>query len=43
MLPAVALFGGPPITIGVGLIFGGRYLIRQAQNERDDDASDVLE
>jgi hypothetical protein len=43
MLPAVALFGGPPIAIGVGLAFGGRHLIRQARAEKPDDVSDIFE
>jgi hypothetical protein len=36
-LGAVLLFGGPPIAAGVGLVFGGRALIRsgQADDERE--------
>ena len=29
MLPLVALFGAPPIAVGIGLFFLGRYLWRQ--------------
>lgn len=43
MLPLVALFGGPPIAIGVGLIFGGRYLIRQARAAKPSDVSEIVE
>jgi hypothetical protein len=35
MVGAVLLFGGPPIAIGVGLVFGGRALIRSARVEPD--------
>jgi hypothetical protein len=31
MLPLVALFGGPPLAVGVGMAFGGRALIRSAR------------
>ncbi|HUP67338.1 MAG TPA: hypothetical protein VM145_03890 [Sphingomicrobium sp.] len=31
MLGAVLLFGGPPIAVGAGLIWGGRSLIRSGR------------
>ena len=34
-IPAVLLFGGPPIALGVGMFYGGRALIRQARSEAD--------
>jgi hypothetical protein len=33
MLPAVLVFGGPPIALGVGMFYGGRALIRQARSD----------
>ena len=43
MLPLVALFGGPPIAVGVGLTLGGRHLIRQARAEQSENISDIVE
>jgi hypothetical protein len=34
MWPAVLLFGGIPFTIGVGMAFGGRALLRSARRDR---------
>lgn len=33
MVLLILLFGGVPLAIGVGLIFGGRALIRAGRNE----------
>lgn len=35
MLGLVALFGGPPLVIGVGIAFGGRALIRSARADEE--------
>jgi hypothetical protein len=34
MWPAVLLFGGIPFTIGVGMVFSGRALLRSARRDR---------
>jgi len=36
ILPLVLLIGGIPLAVGVGLIFGGRALIRRARLENVD-------
>ena len=33
MVPMVLMFGVPPLAVGIGLIFGGRRLMRQARSE----------
>jgi|UPI0003B7A7ED hypothetical protein len=33
-LPVIAIFGGIPFAIGVGLIFAGRGLIREDDEDR---------
>ena len=35
MLPLILLFGGPPFALGVGMVFGGRSMIRQTRKERE--------
>lgn len=35
LLPLVLLFGGLPFAAGVGLLLGGRALIRSAKEDRD--------
>ena len=35
MLPVVALFGGPPIAAGIGMVFGGRALVRSAKQDAE--------
>jgi len=39
-LPLVAIVGGIPLGIGVGLFFGGRAILRSA---REDEARDAIE
>ena len=41
MLPLILLFGGIPFALGLGLVFGGRSLIRRARSERNDADGDV--
>lgn len=36
-LPLVLIFGGIPFVVGLGLIFGGRALIRSADRSHDGD------
>lgn len=33
MIPAVLIFGGIPVAIGVGMVFLGRYLIRTGKEQ----------
>jgi hypothetical protein len=41
MLPPVLLFGGIPFAVGLGLVFGGRSVIRRARDARKDADGDV--
>lgn len=33
MIPAVLIFGGAPVAIGVGMFFLGRYLLKTGQDQ----------
>ena len=35
MLPVVAMFGGIPLAVGVGIAYGGYALIKNARDQRD--------
>jgi hypothetical protein len=41
MLPLLLLFGGIPFALGLGLVFGGRSVIRRARSERKAADGDV--
>ena len=41
MLPLLLLFGGIPFALGLGLVFGGRSVIRRGRSERKAADGDV--
>jgi hypothetical protein len=43
MFPLVAVFGGIPFALGLGLFFGGRALLRQAKRESMKGVAEVFD